>query len=60
LQIPCRKGNSVCNSVGVVPAKGSWTGGKVATEQKRPHTEAERVTICLLAALEHALARLSQ
>jgi len=44
----------------VVPAKGSWTGGKVATEQKRPHTEAERVTICLLAALEHALARLSQ
>ena len=33
---------------------------KVATEQKRPHTEAERVTICVLAALEHALARLSQ
>jgi hypothetical protein len=31
----------------------------LATEQKRPHTEAERVTICVLAALKNVLARLS-
>jgi hypothetical protein len=28
----------------------------IASEEKRRHTEAERVTISLLAALEHALA----
>jgi hypothetical protein len=38
--------------------RSAWV--KVATEQGRPHTEAERVTICVLAALEHALARLSR
>jgi hypothetical protein len=30
----------------------------LTTEEKRRHTEAEVVTMCVLAALEHALARL--
>jgi hypothetical protein len=29
----------------------------LASEERRRHTEAERVTICVLAAFEHALAR---
>jgi hypothetical protein len=46
----------------VVQALGRERSGwvKLATEERRPHTEAERVTICVLAALEHALATVSQ
>jgi hypothetical protein len=33
---------------------------KLADEEKRRHTETERVTICVLSALEHALARVSR
>jgi hypothetical protein len=38
--------------------RSAWV--KLASEEKRRHTEAERVTISVLAALEHALARVSQ
>jgi hypothetical protein len=31
----------------------------VASQERRKHTEAECVTMCILAALEHALARVS-
>ena len=32
----------------------------VAREENRRHTEAERMTMCVLAALEHALAKVPQ
>jgi hypothetical protein len=35
--------------------RSAWV--KLASEERRRHTEAERMTICVLAALEHALAR---
>jgi hypothetical protein len=38
--------------------RSAWVN--LATEQGRPHTEAERSTICFLAALEHALAQVPQ
>ena len=30
---------------------------RIAREERRQHTDAERVTMCILAALEHALKR---
>jgi hypothetical protein len=38
--------------------RGAWINA--ATEEKRPTTEAEKITICVHAALEHALSRAAE